>query len=271
MTMRRRFLQMLAAFGSLLTLGVIVAAPAEARASTPDEAPSPDSPEFVAYVMNRIDDLHRGSSSHAVIDMEVKTVNFTRTMTMESWSKGKDHSLVRILSPKKERGTATLMSDKNLFTYLNKTGRTIKITGGMLGASWMGSHFTNDDLVRATRLADDYDIKKTFSGVVADVPIHVFALTPKPDAPVVWGKVEIAVRQDDLQPMRQIFYDEDGKKVREMVFSGHKTTDGRRLPTKLVMRPLDGSGEYTKITYQNLEFDVDIDADFFSLQRLKAM
>ena len=251
----------------LLVAALVLTPFASARAA----APAPDSPEFPAYVMSRLDDLFRGESSHGVLRMHVKTENFTRTMSMEAWSKGKDHSLIRILSPKKERGTATLMSGNDVFTYLNKTGRTVKITGGMLGASWMGSHFTNDDLVRRTRMSDDYEIVKTFSGVLAGVAVHVFALTPKPNAPVVWGKLEVVVRQDDLQPLRHVFYDEDGKRVREQVFSDHRDISGRRIPTKMLMRPLDGSGEYTEVSYEKLEFDVALSDEFFSLQRLKAM
>jgi outer membrane lipoprotein-sorting protein len=141
----------------------------------------------------------------------------------------------------------------------------------MLGSSWMGSHFTNDDLVRATRLADDYELEKSFTGKVAGVEIHLFTLTPKPDAPVVWGKVEIVVRRDDLQPLRQVFYDEDGARVRELVFYDHKIVSGRLLPTKMLMRPLDGADEYTIVSHENLQFDVKLDTDFFSLQRLKQM
>jgi outer membrane lipoprotein-sorting protein len=260
MTHRRRFLQLATAAALVLTV-----APMRAEAAPPD----PDSPDFPAYVMNRVDDLYRGKSSHAVMKMKVKTENFTREMEMEAWSRGTEYSLVRILSPKKERGTATLKAKNDLFTYLNKTGRTIKVTGGMLSASWMGSHFTNDDLVQGTRLSEDYEIGKTFSGKVAKLDIHLFTLTPKPDAPVVWGKVEIAVRQDDLQPLRQVFYDEDGEKVRELVFFDHKQVAGRLMPTKMLMRPLDGKEEYTLVTYDELEFDVELDPDFFSLQRLK--
>jgi outer membrane lipoprotein-sorting protein len=259
MNTRRHFLQCLAAAAVLLAVGPVFAA---------SDAPDPDSPEFPAYVLNRVDDIYRGKSSHGVLKMEVKTENFTREMRMESWSRGTEYSLVRILSPKKEYGTATLKAKDDLFTYLNKTGRTIKITGGMLGSSWMGSHFTNDDLVRATRLADDFDIVKSWSGKVAGVAIHVFTLTPKPDAPVVWGKVEIAVRQSDLQPLRQLFYDEEGERVRELQFYDHKEMAGRMMPTKMMMKPLDQPGEYTLVTYESIEFDVKLDSDFFSLQRL---
>ncbi len=235
------------------------------------EPPADSDPGFAVYVMNRLDDLFRGKSSHGRSSMEVKTEHFTRTLEMEAWSKGTEYSLIRILSPKKEAGMATLKAGNDLFSYLNKTGRTIKITGGMLGASWMGSHFDNDDLVRETRLSEDYELALTYKGTVADEPIYVFTLTPKPDTPVVWGKIETVIRQSDLMPLRQAFYDEEGERVRELIFGGHRIVGGRLLPTTLTMKPLDAPGEYTKFTYHSLEFDVDLDDDFFSVQRLKAL
>lgn len=233
--------------------------------------PSPDAPEFAAWVMDQIDDMHRGASSHAVLTMMVQTEHWTRTLTMEAWSRGEDYSLVRILEPKKERGTATLKAKDDLFTYLAKTGRTIKITGAMLGGAWMGSHFTNNDLVKSSRLADDYDIALTGQGTLAGVPQYVFTLTAKPDAPVVWGKIEVTVQQAELLPTRQVFYDEDGTAVRALEFGGYKEVAGRTVAGWLVMRPLDGSGEHTRITYDSLELDVDVPASMFTLQHLKAL
>lgn len=265
---RRRLLQAATVGLGVLAFQTAFSLPVLADETTP---PEPGSKEFVRYVMDRIDDLHRGESSHGVSKMEVKTAHFTRTVEMESWSKGKSYSLIRILSPKKERGTATLKARGDLFTYLNKTGRTIKITGGMLGASWMGSHFNNDDLVRDTRLADDFTIELTYSGEVASEQIHLFTLVPNPGVPVVWGKVEIVVRQSDLMPLRQAFYDEDGHRVRELAFADFKELSGRMMPTTMTMKPLDRPGEYTKISYASLDFDVELSDDFFTVQRLKSM
>jgi hypothetical protein len=233
--------------------------------------PSADSPELAAWVMDQIDDMHRGTSSRAVLTMTVKTEHWTRTLTMEAWSRGKDYSLVRILEPKKERGTATLKAKDDLFTYLAKTGRTIKITGAMLGGSWMGSHFTNNDLVKSSRLADDYDVALTGQGTLGGVPQYVFTLTARPDAPVVWGKVEVTVRQDDLLPTRQVFYDEDGTAVRALEFAGYREIGGRTVAGSLTMRPLDESGEYTRITYDALDFDVSLPESMFTVQHLKAL
>ena len=192
-------------------------------------------------------------------------------MSLETWSLGKQYSLVRILEPKKEKGTATLKADKDLFTYLSKTGRTIKITSGMMGASWMGSHFTNDDLIRNSRLSEDYGIELTFEGDESGREIYRFTLTPKPDAPVVWGRMEVTVRKSDLQPLKQIFFDEDGNKVRLLEFFDHAEVDGRVMPLRMIMKPLDDSDEYTRVRWKEIDFNVDLDKSFFSVQKLKSM
>jgi outer membrane lipoprotein-sorting protein len=234
-------------------------------------APAPSSPSFPAYVMNRIDDMHRGASSHGIMTMAVQTKEWTRTMSMEAWSSGLDYSLIRILEPKKERGTATLKAKHDLYTYLSKTGQTIKITGGMMGSSWMGSHFTNDDLVKETRLADEYEIALSKEGKVSGEAMYVFTLSAKPDAAVVWSKVELTVRQSDLVPTQEFFYDEAGKANRAMQFENYKDISGHKVAMQLTMRLLDGSNEFTRITYQSLAFDVKTESAFFSVQNLKSL
>jgi len=236
-----------------------------------DKIPDPDSKEFITYVMNKIDDQYRRNNSHGIMEMEVKTKHWTRTLSMEAWALGRDYSLVRILKPKKERGTATLKAKNDLFTYLSKTGRTIKISSGMMGGSWMGSHFTNDDLIKHTRLAKDFDIKKTFDGKQAGVDVYAFTLIPHPDAPIVWGKIVVTVRKSDLEPLSQLFYDEDGKKVRILEFSEHKEIQGIVMPFKMVMKPLDGSGEYTRVQWKKIDFGVKLNKGFFSIQKLRSM
>jgi len=232
------------------------------------EPPKPGTPEFALHVLNRVDDLYRGEQSHGVMEMEVKTKNWSRSMAIESWSKGKDYSLMRILEPLKEKGTATLKDKHDLFTYLNRTGRTVKISGGMMGGSWMGSHFTNDDLVRETRLADDYVARQLPSQPVDGAETYLFELTPRPNRPVVWGKVEVVLRASDLQPLSQRFFNEEGRPVRSMVMSAFKQMGDRTIPTVMTMRPLDGSDEYTKVTWRELRYDVKLDDAFFSVGNL---
>ena len=234
------------------------------------EAPEPGSDGFAEYLLNKIDDLYRGTSSRGVMAMKIKTKHWNRSMEAESWSLGTKYSLVRILKPSKEKGTATLKANDDLFMYLNKTGRTVKITSGMMGSSWMGSHFTNDDLVKGSRMAEDYVVEYEGESKKGDIETCRLVLVPRPDAPVVWGKIEITVRQTDLQPLEQRFYDEDGREARVLEFTDHQEVNGRIIPTKMTMRPLDGSGEFTSIVWKEIDFKVKLNKSFFTLQRLKS-
>ena len=201
--------------------------------------------------------------------MRVRTAHYTRTMRMETWSKGKEKTLVRIISPLKEKGTATLKSGTTIYSYLPKTDRTIRLTSGMMMSSWMGSHFTNDDLVKESRMEEDYDPTITFEGERDGEKIIEFTLIPKPDAPVVWGKVVLTVHADDYIPVTEKFYDEDMKVTRAFDFSEVKNLGGRLLPTVMRVKPMDRPNEYTELVYQKLEFDITLSDAFFSLAQLK--
>jgi len=190
-------------------------------------------------------------------------------MTMEIWSLGNDFSLVRIQAPAREAGTATLKADQDIYNYLPKVDRTIKIPASMMGGSWMGSHFTNDDLVQESRLVDDYDIELSFDGDRDGIVIWEFVLIPKAEAAVVWGRVEYEVRQADYMPLGVRYYDEDGELARMMEFSDFVTLGGRTVPRIMMMRPADKPGEHTSMRYENLEFDVNLDESFFSLRTLQ--
>lgn len=203
------------------------------------------------------------------MSMEVVTEHWKRTLTMEAWSLGADYSLVRVTAPTKEAGTATLKSDKDIWNYLPKVDRTVKIPASMMSGSWMGSHFTNDDLVKDSRLIDHYDTELSFDGERDGVRIWEFTLTPKPEAPVVWGHIEYEVRQADTMPLSARYFDEDGEIARTMEFTDFLTFDGRLVPSVMNMYPADKPGERTTLRYQALEFDVGLEPSFFSLQSLK--
>lgn len=190
-------------------------------------------------------------------------------MRMEGFSKGVEKSLMRILFPLKEKGTATLKSGNNIYTYLPKTDRTIRLTSGMMMDGWMGSHFTNDDLVKQSRLFDDYHYFITYSGEREGVLVEEISLTPKPDAAVVWGKIILTVRTEDEIPIKEAYFDEEMKLVRVLTLSNVKSFGGRRMPSYLKMTVLDKPGEYTELVYESMEFDIDLDESFFSLSNLK--
>ncbi len=220
-------------------------------------------------ILRSIDDLWRGKSSHAIMTMRVKTRHYTRTMKMEGWSKGKEKTLIRILEPLKERGTVTLKSGIHIYTYLPKTDRKIRLTSGMMMGRWMGSHLTNDDLVKEARLEDDYDAKITFEGVRDGQNIIEFTLIPKAEAAVVWGKLVLEVLADSLTPLREIFYDEDMQVARTFSFTGMKLLGGRQRPSIMRVVPADKPEEFTEFIYESLELDIEISDQFFSVSNLK--
>lgn len=220
-------------------------------------------------ILNKLDDMFRGESSHSTIVMKIKTAHYERTMEMEGWSKGKEKSLITILRPLKERGTTTLKSDNNIFTYLPKTDRTIRITSGMMMGSWMGSHLTNDDLVKESRMSEDYDAKITFEGERNREKIIEITLIPKPDAAVVWGKIVVEVLADSYLPTNERYYSEDMELERSMHFEAIKIIGGRLIPTIFRVVPADKPGEYTEIIYQKIEFDIKLDESLFSISSLR--
>lgn len=222
-----------------------------------------------AEIVDCVDRIMRGESSRGIATMEVSTENWSRAMEMQMWSLGTDYALVRILSPRKDAGTATLKAGTEIWNYLPRVDRTIKIPASLMSASWMGSHFTNDDLVKESRLIEDYEITLAYEGDREGVDVWEFDLVPRPEAPVVWGRIAYQVRKSDTMPVFARYYDEDGALVRTMTFFDFRELGGRLVPAAMRVVPEDKPGEFTEVRYSDLEFDVGLDEEFFSLRRLR--
>jgi hypothetical protein len=218
----------------------------------------------IIAILTQVDDAMRGEASSSTITMEVKTKRFERSMSMQSWSQGTERSLIRLLSPAKDAGVATLKVDKNLWNYLPNTDRTMKVPGAMMSGAWMGSHLSNDDLVRETRFSEDY----ACTLAAQDEASLSIACTPNPDAPVVWGRVDVKATPAGV-PIEQVFYDEDGEKIRTLGFSDVETIGARQVPMTMLVTPHDKPGEFTKLTFSDMVFDPEIPAGLFTLQSLK--
>ena len=243
---------------AVFTLGLMAAASTASAQTDPRD------------ILDRIDRLLRGDSSRGVATMQVVTEHWERQMTMEMWSLGTDYTLVRLRAPAKDAGTATLMAEDDIWNYLPKVDRSIKIPSSMMGGAWMGSHFTNDDLVQESQMADVYDVEVTFEGERDGDRVWELTLTPKPEAAVVWGHLEFLVGQDDYVPRWAKYYDEDGELARTMEYTEVSDFGGRLVPAVMNMQPADKPGERTTIRYEELEFDIDVDESFFSLRTLQS-
>lgn len=215
-------------------------------------------------LLKEIHQIHRASSSLANMSMTIENPNWTRTMKLKVWSLGTDYTLIRILSPAKDKGISTLRRGIEMWNYFPKINRDMKVPPSMMMGSWMGSDFSNDDLVKQSDLADDYHVQlKTLATK------YRLILTPKKSTATVWGRIEILVDQKTKLPLVQSFFDEKGEKIREMVFSEPQIFSGRLVPRKMEMLSLTKKAHKTTIEYQNLDLGVQIDPSFFSLHNLK--
>jgi outer membrane lipoprotein-sorting protein len=234
----------------------------------------------VTDLIRKADEIMRGETSAAVMSMKIKTKSFERSYEMVSWGdeRGKaDKALIKILGPASFRGFGTLKIGAQLKLYDPKTNHVQVVGQSLLGSSWMGSHFSNDDLVKETTLADHYTLKllKKTSGKSSSGPatFYTVALFPKPTAPVAWGRIEYELwhNKAGTVPVSAAYFKRRGDKKasRTMQFSSVKKMAGRLVPAVMTMRVADKPGEYTKIEYRKLKLDVDIPASKFTEAELR--
>ncbi len=216
-------------------------------------------------LIRTVEQQYTGQSSVSEVEMTVVTGNWERHLKMESWSLGRERFLVRILTPVKEKGVATLKVEQEVWNYLPKVDRVIRIPPSMMGGAWMGSHITNDDLVKANHIDQDYE----FTLLEEDTETWTVEAVPKPEAPVIWGKIIYRIGKEQLVPEQIEYFDEENILVRRIMFDDVQTVSGRTVPLKMTVLPLEKPQEKTVMHYRDLRFDVDLNESFFSLGQLK--
>ncbi len=220
-------------------------------------------------IIRRMDTLMRGDTSAGIYEMTVRDPNWERTLRLKVWEKRKEKkTFIRILSPPKEEGIGTLKIGFEMWNYLPKVEKTIKVPPSMMMQAWMGSDFTNDDLVKESSIVEDYLHRLTGEVKMDGFDAYRIEAVPKPDAPVVWDKILYWVRKGDYVPLRQEFYSERGELIRVMTFSEIKETGGRVIPTLWRMRPVKKEGKETVLRIIDVEFNKSIDEDVFTLRNL---
>lgn len=211
----------------------------------------------------------QGNSNRSVMKMTIVRPDWKREITMKGWAMGREYSLILITSPARDKGQAFLKRTKEMWNWQPSIDRVVKLPPSMMLQSWMGSDFTNDDLVKESSVVNDYTQTLDKDSTVNGMPVYKIVLIPKPDAPVVWGKVIAFIDKKEFNQLLVYYYDEEGELVNTMILSEIRNMGGRMLPTKLEMIPADNPNQKTIIEYQELEFDIGIDESFFSMQNMK--
>ncbi|EIM73701.1 hypothetical protein A3SI_17429 [Nitritalea halalkaliphila LW7] len=220
-------------------------------------------------ILERMEQQMRGETAQMELNMTIIRPRFTREMSMRSWSRGEDYSLILITAPARDRGTAFLKRQNEIWNYLPTVDRMIKLPPSMMGQSWMGSDFTNDDLVRESSRVHDYTHRLLPEEQVQGFACYVIESIPKPESAIVFSKVKLWISKEHFYHLKTENYDERDALVSTVLLSDIKQMGDRRLPSRIEMVPADKEGHKTIIQYASGVFDAPLDDRFFSVQNLK--
>jgi hypothetical protein len=218
--------------------------------------------------LNYAEKQMRGDRSKSELVMTIQTPNWKRTLEIESDVEGKKQALSTIKSPAKEKGIRTLRIENNMWNYFPKLKRKVAVSSSMLLASWMGSDFTNDDILKASSMSEDYHHKFLADETIDGEVYKTIENTSKDTAKVMWPKINTYASKADCLPRFYRYYDKEGMLKRTLTFSEIKTFDGHKVPTVWIMKPTDDATKMTHILYKNVSFDVKFNDGHFSQKNL---
>lgn len=220
-------------------------------------------------IVRKMDEKIKGKTTQANITVKIVRPKWTREMTMKLWTKSSDYSMVYVSAPVKEKGNAFLRRKKEVWNWVPGIEKIIKFPPSMMSQSWMGTDFTNDDLVKHSSFVNDYTHQLQGESLIDGAACHKIIMTPKPNASVVWGKVISYIDKKEFIQRKAEFYDEDNVLVNVMKGTDVKLLGGKTLASKIEMTPVDKPGNKTILIYNSLIFDREIADSFFSPDRMK--
>ncbi|MFX3657715.1 MAG: outer membrane lipoprotein-sorting protein [bacterium] len=242
---------------SLAFLGLMAAAGASAA--------EPDARTLVAGAL----DLVRGTTSYAEMTMIIQRPDWQRTSSLVAWTRGREDALIRFTAPARDAGNATLKRGDSMWTFTPRLNRTIRLPFSLMSQSWAGSDFSYNDLSRSDKLLHHYELTLAGQEVRDGHQVYTIEAVPEDNAPVVWGK-EVLVLRDDHVLLSHTFYDQDLVALKRMEALEIGELGGRTFATLMRMTPLDQADRYTEVSYQAARFDIDLDADLFTLFALRS-
>lgn len=219
-------------------------------------------------IVRKADEKAKGKTSIANITIQTIRPTWSREMSVKAWTKGNDLTLILVLAPAKEKGVVFLKRKKEVWNWIPSIERNIKMPPSMMSQSWMGTDFTNDDLVKEASILEDYDHSFLEDVVIDGRNCYKIQLLPKPKSAVVWGKVVMCIDKKDSLMLYVEYFDEDGKLVNIMHCTDIKMLGGRLLAAKMEMTPANKKGNKTILIYNSLLFDSPLEDSFFSTQNL---
>jgi outer membrane lipoprotein-sorting protein len=222
-------------------------------------------------IIKKANDLMQGQTNESYMRMSIVRPTWQRTIAFHSWAKGRDYSLVIITEPAKETGQTFLKRKNEIWDWVPNIQRMIKLPPSMMSQGWMGSDFTNDDLLKAASIVEDYDHTLLGTEACNGEDCYKIKLIPKANAAIVWGSLIKWVSKKGYFQMKTEFFDEDNQLVKTESASVIKTMGDRELPTHFEIIPADKPGNKTIVEFEKATFNKPIDDGFFSQQNMKTI
>ena len=223
-------------------------------------------------IVRKADERSQGEkSSYTEMVMTVVRPSYSRTVGFKTWTKNRDMSITLITSPARDKGQAFLKRGNEMWNWNPTISRMIKLPASMMSQGWMGSDFTNDDIMNESSIVVDYTHEIIGEEIIQDFPCYKIELIPGPDAEVVWGKIHMWISKDSFLMLKNQYYDEDDYLVRTENGYDVKEMDGRLLPSRFELIPEEEEGNKTVVEIITVELNKDYDDRFFSQQNMKRL
>lgn len=220
-------------------------------------------------IIKKADKKYRGNSAKSEMTMTIVRPTWKRTLKFKTWGKGSEYSLALITYPAKEKGQTFLKRNNEMWTWNPKISRLIKMPPSLMSQGWMGSDYTNDDILKESSIVNDYTHKIIGSEAIDGNDCWKIELTPKEDAVVIWGKIIKWISKDEFNQMKSEYYDEDGYLVKTDIASNVKLMGNKKIPTHVEIIPADEPNHKTIVEINSMVFDIPINDNFFSQQNMK--
>lgn len=223
-------------------------------------------------IVKKADEKWNGEkSSQGTMTMTIVRPTWERTIQFKIWTLGRDYSMTLITSPAKEKGQAFLKRETEMWNWMPSISRMIKLPPSMMADGWMGSDYTNDDILKESSMVVDFTHKIVGSEIIDGWDCWKIEMLPNEDAAVVWGKIIKWISKDEYLMMKSEYYDEDDYLVKTEFGSDVKVMDGRKIPCKIEIVPADKENQKTVVILDDIEFNVSIQDSFFSQQNMKRL
>jgi outer membrane lipoprotein-sorting protein len=221
-------------------------------------------------IVRKADEKFNGEkSSMMVMTMTIIRPSWQRTIEFKNWSLGKGYALTLVTAPAKDAGQTFLKRSNEMWNWNPSINRLIKLPPSMMSQGWMGSDYTNDDILKESSVVNDYTHEISGEEIIADRECYRIKMVAKETAAVIWGHQIRWIDKKDFLVLKAELYDEDAALVRTETGSDIKTMDGRLIQTKIELVPAEEPGNKTIIVIKEIKFNIPLQESYFSQQNMK--